>query len=226
MRAVGGRSHAIGWLRPAQYDVTAFAPLHSPTRSVTTSQSPIFCHTSRTRALPVPCEILRKEIEDINRQGDEQTPEEIAQTVDIEAALRAEAAATPQEAMQVDNDYRMSDLSAVLALEEALKTKVLEIETTQLRLTHNLLNPNLLNPNLLNSNLLNPNLALPMNPNLALPMNPNLALPMNPNLAHPMNPNLALQVNPNLALQVNPNLALQVNPNLAPLQVQAPQVTL
>ncbi|KAK4304832.1 hypothetical protein Pmani_023236 [Petrolisthes manimaculis] len=157
------------------------------------------------RALPVPCEILRKEIEDINRQGDEQTPEEIAQTVDIEAALRAEAAATPQEAMQVDNDYRMSDLSAVLALGEALKTKVLEIETTQLCLTHNLLNPNLLN-----SNLLNPNLALPMNPNLALPMNPNLALPMNPNLAHPM----------------NPNLALQVNPNLAPLQVQAPQVTL
>ncbi|KAK4323904.1 hypothetical protein Pmani_005432 [Petrolisthes manimaculis] len=135
----------------------------------------------------------------INRQGDEQTPEEIAQTVDIEAALRAEAAATPQETMQVDNDYKMSDLSAVLALGEALKTKVMEIETTQLRLTQNLLNPNLLNPNLLNPNLLNSNL-------------------LNPNLAHPMNPNLALPM--------NPNLALQVNPNLAPLQVQAPQVTL
>ncbi|KAK4319931.1 hypothetical protein Pmani_009171 [Petrolisthes manimaculis] len=77
--------------------------------------------------------VTREEIEDINRQGDEQTPEEIAQTVDIEAALRAEAAATPQEAMQVDNDYKMSDLSAVLALGEALKTKVMEIETTQLR---------------------------------------------------------------------------------------------
>ncbi|KAK4325626.1 hypothetical protein Pmani_003795 [Petrolisthes manimaculis] len=77
--------------------------------------------------------VTREEIEDINRQGDEQTPENIAQTVDIEAALRAEAAATPQEAMQVDNDYKMSDLSAVLALGEALKTKVMEIETTQLR---------------------------------------------------------------------------------------------
>ncbi|KAK4318315.1 hypothetical protein Pmani_010724 [Petrolisthes manimaculis] len=72
--------------------------------------------------------VTREEIEDINRQGDEQTPEEIAQTVDIEAALGAEAAATPQEAMQVDNDYKMSDLSAVLALGEALKTQLRRID--------------------------------------------------------------------------------------------------